>query len=190
MNRKRRVFRPVVGDTRLEDRVVLSTVHHPAQVSIRAAKNLTFTQAGRFVPITYSWDIQAKTVTFQSTRSGVLKGVSDRFNVNGEFHNVKYGKGGRITGTITLTSVSDPGSQLVFSVRGPTPAISPKGAFATQERLTLTSATGKYENLSNRNGSVGSIVMPARTLTPKPPASGFLAGKASLNSVTINVRRA
>lgn len=189
MNPKRRAFRPVVGDASLETRLVLSTVH-PAQVSIKAAKNLTFTQLGRFVPIHYTWDTNANTVTFQSTRPGALKGLSDRFNVSGEFLGVKYGKPGRVTGTITLTSVSDPGSQLVFSVKGPSPAISPKAPIATVEKLTLTSATGKYENLSNRNGSVGSIVMPARQLTPKPPASGLITGAASLNTVSINVRRA
>lgn len=188
MKRKVRAFRPVVGDAGLETRVVLSTVHS-AQIAAKAAKNLTFTQAGRFVPINYTWDLNAKTVTFTSTRSGVLKGVSDRFDVSGVFNNVRFGKGGRITGTITLTSTRDPNSQLVFAVKGPTPAISPKGAFATQEKLTLTSATGKYENLSNRKGSVGSIVMPARVLPTKPPASGLLAGRASLNAVTINVHR-
>lgn len=188
MNRKRHVFRPVVGDASLEVRVVLSTVQ-PAQVAARAVKNLSFTQPGQFVPISYSWDLSTNTVTFQSTRAGVLKGVSDRFNVAGEFNNVRYGKPGRITGTITLTSVRDPNSQLVFAVKGPSPAISPKGPFATQEKLTLTSATGKYENLGNRNGSVGSIVMAPRVLPNKPPASGMIVGKASLNGVTINVRR-
>ncbi|MFO0958319.1 MAG: hypothetical protein U0800_12970 [Isosphaeraceae bacterium] len=189
MNRKRRAFRPIVGDAGLEARVALSTAS-PALVSIRAAKNLTFTQAGTFVPISYNWDLAAKTVTFQSTKAGVLKGVSDRFNVSGVFNNVSYGKAGRITGTITLTSTSDPNSQLVFSVKGPSPAISPKGAIATQEKLTLTSATGKFDNLSNRNGSAGSIVMPPRALPAKPPATGMIAGRASLTSVTINVRRA
>jgi hypothetical protein len=185
MIRKTRKFRPVVGDATLEHRVVLSA---PGTLHIAAVKNVTYKAVGRLTSASFDWDTGAKTVTFSSKSPATIKGLGT-FNITGQFTNVAYMKSGQIRGsiTMTLTSTTDPASTLVFSVRGPNPGVSPKIPVPTVENLTLTSATGTFSKLSNRPGSIGTIVMPALNLPKKAPP--HVTGTAILRDVTLNFQK-
>lgn len=185
-SRRSRNLRPVVGDAALEPRIALSTVH--AAVQAGRARGPSAVQKGKFVDVNFSWDTRAGTVAFQSTAPGTINGLG-QFDAEGEFRNVKVNRTGQIKGniTLTLTSVTDPASTLVFSVKGPSPTISPTAKVATQENLTLTSATGNFAGMTNRPGSVGTIVMPRMKLPAKVPAQ--IDGVASLKGITINFNK-
>lgn len=184
--RRSRNLRPVVGDAALEPRIALSTVH--AAVQGARARGPSAVQKRKFVDVNFSWYTRAGTVAFQSVAPGTLNGLG-QFDVAGEFRNVKPNRAGQIKGniTLTLTSVTDPTSTLVFSVKGPSPTISPLAKVATQEKLTLTSATGNFAGMTNRPGSVGTIVMPRMQIPARIPTQ--IDGMASLKGITINYNR-
>ncbi|MFO0958320.1 MAG: hypothetical protein U0800_12975 [Isosphaeraceae bacterium] len=185
-SRRSRTLRPVVGDIALEPRIALSGVH--AAIQAAKAKGPSAVQKGKFVDVNFSWNTRAGTVAFQSVAPGTINGLG-QFDAVGEFRNVKANRAGQIKGdiTLTLTSVTNPASTLVFSVKGPSPTISPNAKVATQEKLTLTSATGDFAGMTNRPGSVGTIVMPRMSLPAKVPAQ--IDGVATLKAITINYNK-
>lgn len=183
MLRKSRKFQPLVGESKLEERLALSVSTASVQV---AARNVTFRVQGRFTSVDFVWNTSARTVTYTSRAPGTIRGLGS-FNVTGDYQNVQYNRAGRVTGTLTLTSTTDPENQLVFAVRGPSPGASPRGPVATTHNLQLVRATGKFSEYTNQPNSMGTIILPPLNLPMRPPAQ--ITGIANLANITLNMRR-